>query len=106
MGKSFEENKWEKGQSGNPKGRPPKEYCFTDLIKEQGNLKDVTVQDGEKISRKDALITKLWAMAMGGDVAAMKYLMDRVDGKPLQQVAADIKTEGFQITIIEPPDGD
>ncbi len=89
MNEIMEKNKWEKGKSGNPKGRPKKEYCLTDILKEQGNIADVETPAG-MITRKNAIAKKLWAMAMSGDVAALKYLYDRVDGKPMQQIEANI----------------
>ena len=65
---------------------------MTDILREQGELKDVDTPQG-KITRKQAIAQKLWSMAMKGDVAALKYLYDRVDGKPLQQIEADINTD-------------
>ena len=76
-------------QDINRNGRPKKEYCLTDILKEQGNIKDVESKEG-MISRKEAIGKKLWAMAMGGDVTALKYLYDRVDGKPLQTIEAQV----------------
>ena len=84
MNDAMEKQKWEKGQSGNPKGRPKKEYCLTDILKEQGNV-DIETPEGLK-TRKQAISEKLWTMAQDGDITAIKYLMDRVDGKPLQQI--------------------
>ena len=86
-----EETQFKPGKSGNPKGRPPKEYCLTDILKDQGNLEDVESGD-KKISRKQAIAQKLWAMAMSGDVQAMKYLYDRVDGRPRESV--DVNNTG------------
>jgi predicted nucleic acid-binding protein len=41
------------------------------------------VKDCEKyISRKEALAKKLWALALSGDITAIKYIYDRIDGKP------------------------
>ena len=76
-------------QDINRKGRPPKEYCLTDILKEQGNIKDVETSSG-KISRKQAIARKLWAMAMEGDVTALKYLYDRVDGRPKETITTAI----------------
>ena len=85
----MKKRQWEKGQSGNPKGRPKKEYCLTDILKEQGNIEDVETNGG-KISRKQAIARKLWAMAMEGDVTALKYLYDRVDGRPKETITTAI----------------
>ncbi len=78
------------GVSGNPAGRPKKEYCLTDILKEQGNIKDEIDTMGNLITRKQAVARKLWAMATAGDVVALKYLYDRLDGKPLQTIEANV----------------
>ena len=85
-----EDTQFQPGVSGNPAGRPKKEYCLTDILKEQGNIEDVTTELGEIINRKQAVARKLWALAMGGDVIALKYLYDRIDGKPLQTIEANV----------------
>jgi hypothetical protein len=64
---------WSKGQSGNPKGRPPKEQCVTDLLRHKLEA------DGHK--KMNAVVDKLYAMAMAGDVTAIKMIVDRIDGK-------------------------
>lgn len=68
---------WEAGQSGNPAGRPKKGNAFTDLLREAGEQAEA---DG--VSKKEKLTTILWAKALEGDMAAIKYLYDRVDGSP------------------------
>ena len=85
-------------QDINRRGRPPKEYCLTDILKDQGNLEDVESGD-KKVSRKQAIAQKLWAMAMSGDVQAMKYLYDRVDGRPKESIDLDHSGE-LRYTII------
>ena len=78
------------GKSGNPKGRPRKQKTLTDILAKHGRKRDV--KDGEKnISRKEALAKKLWAMALGGDVIAIKYIYDRIDGKPDQYHEVDME---------------
>jgi len=85
-----EDTQFQPGVSGNPAGRPKKEYCLTDILKEQGNIEDELDILGNVITRKQAVAKKLWAMAMGGDVIALKYLYDRIDGKPLQTIEANV----------------
>ena len=87
-----EDTQFKPGNNRNPKGRPKKEYCLTDILKSQGEIIDVETDDG-KISRKQAIAKKLWSMAMAGDVIALKYIYDRVDGKSLQQIEAKIETD-------------
>ena len=84
-----EDTQFRPGNNANPNGRPRKENCFTDILKEQGNIKDADSLEG-KIERKQAIAKKLWAMALGGDVAALKYVYDRVDGTPKQTILNQI----------------
>ena len=83
------DTQFKKGHVANPHGRPKKEYCLTDILKEQGDTKDVNTEEG-KISRKQAISTKLWAMAMDGDVSCLKYLFDRIDGRPKESIDIDM----------------
>ena len=69
---------WKKGQSGNPKGRPP------DLIKTM--LKAVGDEKGLH-DIADAIMKK----ALKGDVKAAEFVYDRLYGKPKQ--SQDIKIE-------------
>ena len=80
---------FKKGISGNPKGRPPKEYCLTDLLRKQGDIQDFETNEG-LITRKEGIAEKLWDMAISGDVSAIKYLYDRLDGKPLQTIESQV----------------
>ena len=54
---------WRKGQSGNPAGRP----------KGSGNVKQGLFKSNEPVLQQ-----KLIDMALGGDVAAMKIIADRI----------------------------
>jgi hypothetical protein len=63
---------WKPGESGNPKGRPPKEEAVTDILR---NTVD-----------KQALVNKLIELALNGDKTALTYCIDRLDGKPRETV--------------------
>ncbi len=63
---------WEPGQSGNPAGRPPKDEALTDVLR---GLVD-----------KEDIAKKLIEVANKGDVGALKYVYDRLDGKPRETV--------------------
>ena len=65
---------WQKGVSGNPKGRPPKGETMTDTLAELA------------MGDKEGIAKKLIALAKKGNVAALKYVYDRIDGMPRQSV--------------------
>lgn len=68
-------NMWKPGKSGNPKGRPPKDYSITEAIR--------AVMD-EKPEVKRALAEKIVEMALGGDFNAIKTIWAYMDGQPRQ----------------------
>jgi hypothetical protein len=83
------------GQSGNPNGRPPKEWTMTALYKE---ALDESLETGE--SKKVIVARKLVEKAMEGDVVAIKEINNRIDGMAVQTV--DQHTDGeLKITIID-----
>ena len=59
------------GESGNPGGRPKKDRQLTAAL--------------ETIVDKTELAEKLWGLAKGGDLSAIKYIYDRLEGSPTQR---------------------
>ena len=51
---------------------------------------------------------KLVELAVGGDLAALKEMGDRLDGKPTQavQVAGKLEITKIETTIVDPKDSD
>ena len=65
--------KWQPGESGNLKGRPPKR-AFDEYLKQA-----LTSKRGDKAKM---LVDRLIAKASTGNVAALKLVCERVGGKP------------------------
>jgi len=87
---------WKPGQSGNVKGRPKKKLCLTDVLREYSTAKDAT--DGE--TRLYRLVVKVWEMALSGDMAAINFIADRLEGKPRQALEIRPEREKCTLTVI------
>jgi hypothetical protein len=75
--------KWVKGQSGNPNGRPRRTKMMTDELK---CLLNKTVWPFQR-SARDLIALRLVDLAIReGDIKAIQYIYDRLDGKPAQAV--------------------
>lgn len=97
----MEKVKWKKGQSGNPKGRPPMEKCFSDTARLILNATELNIDlivetNGKKRVNKiaykakrgfyHALVCALLKEGMSGNVQAIKELIDRSDGKVKEMI--------------------
>ena len=87
---NIEKHKFEKGESGNPNGRPKgrknrstiARYWLEMEQKQKNPLNNVT----EDLSQEDLMTLSLIKKAREGDVAAYRALMDSGYGAPVQQV--------------------
>lgn len=86
MPQNRRENSWKPGQSGNPKGRPPKGATVKEILLKLGEQKmRLKVGDQElEVSRREAYLMRAFQMAIGGDLAAMKFIASYSDGMPRQ----------------------
>ena len=71
------DGRWKNGVSGNPNGRPKKNLCITDLLKEIGEQER---KDG--ISLMELVVVKVYDLAISGNMRAIEYLTERIEGKP------------------------
>lgn len=72
---------FQKGQSGNPGGKPKGTISIVHLLLRK--LKDKT-PDGRK--NADAVAEQLISLALSGDLDAIKVILDRVDGKVAERL--------------------
>lgn len=84
---------FEKGESGNPNGRPKKLPKLDEL------LADVLGEDKDGIEAAKAILMALRAKAAKGDVRAAEVLLDRAYGKSKQTV--DLNHSGGVNLIFE-----
>jgi hypothetical protein len=75
------------GQSGNPNGRPKREWTWSGLLEDAMEEQDETGESYKKIIAK-----KMRTLGMKGDMIAIKELMNRMDGMPKQSI--DQKVSG------------
>ena len=76
--------KFKPGVSGNPNGRPKKRDSIRDMLREE--LAGEIDVNGEKLTKAQFIAKKAFALAAQGDMAAIKYLSDQVDGAPKQTI--------------------
>lgn len=69
---------FQKGQSGNPNGRPRKGNALSELIRKQLQ-EPAEAADGK--TNAQVIAEKLVTLASAGDIDALKILLDRTEGK-------------------------
>lgn len=92
---------FQKGQSGNPSGRP-KEKPWRDAL-------NIALKDGDGAKlRKIAEVTV--TLAEAGEQWAVKEIADRLDGKAVQQQiltgdedGGPVRFERIEIVVVDPP---
>ena len=72
---------FEKGKSGNPKGRGKDKHVMTALMLE---MKQREANGDHKGMRRVA--GKVWDLAEEGERWAVEFIRDTIDGKPAQQI--------------------
>ena len=103
---------FQKGQSGNPSGRPPKSRALTAILEKAGGR---TLEvDGKRVAGRRLVARYLWEAATTGTVTmvdgkalklsprdwldVVKWLYSQIDGPPKQEM--DVTTDGkaFDLT--------
>lgn len=74
MKKMPEGRRFKPGQSGNPKGRPKKEDSWKSIFSSYLEMKDVTLPDGKKLTRKQAIALRMVQEALKGRVEAANFI--------------------------------
>ena len=87
----------------NRKGRPKKGFALNEAI-EKASRKTVRDDDGKRRKRLAVLADTMWNIALKGDVTMLKYLADRLGGKPTEKVEVS-GNEGESIGLVFLPGG-
>lgn len=89
-------NKFEKGESGNPNGRPKGTKNLSTILREMLEEDIDVVVDGVKSKKQfqEVIIRKLLKKAHDGDIRAIMEIFDRVDGRPKQQIDQNTNHSG------------
>jgi hypothetical protein len=95
--------KWQKGQSGNPNGRPRSLFSFRHELEMKASEVDPKDRLGRTYGKQ--VIDRAFDLALRGpkssrQVNAIREILDRVLGKPVQAVAlADMRPESKEQLI-------
>lgn len=76
------------GVSGNPNGRPPRDWTWKELLEDATEEYRETKKMG-KVPVKKLLSRTLINLALGGNIHALKEVMNRMDGMPQQSIGLD-----------------
>jgi len=86
-----------KGQTNNPRGRPRKNRTLTEILAKYANTKIADNREAEAkteydgMRARDALVKMMWQKAIyEKDMTAARYIFDRIDGKPIETLRAEI----------------
>lgn len=88
------ETRFQKGESGNPNGRP----SGASLQMAIRRLAEMSLPRNASRSYVEAVAERLWNKALRGDIRAIRIVLERIDGKVVQPV--DVTMPGPALTTI------
>ena len=96
-GKPPRHTRFQKGQSGNPRGRPPGAKNFKTLLSDALNEPVIVTENGahRKITKRQAIIKQLVNQSAVADWRAMKILLDLLRDIEGQSEPASPESAGF-----------
>lgn len=99
------EPRWQKGESGNPNGKPKGTRNRSTIVREwlevQQSVKNPITGEQEVLEQQDIMTLALIKKAREGDVNAYRELMDSAHGKQTNQIEGAMHLTGLQVQIID-----
>jgi hypothetical protein len=90
-----ERGRWVSGISGNPYGRP--KFSLVSIL---GELLQ-EIPEGEREIKARQLMKKAIDMAMGGDTAMLRDIINRIDGMPKEKIEMEGEIEHRENKLID-----
>jgi len=92
--------KWVVGQSGNPNGRPRRGRAIAELARAIGQERIRFDDEGEigVFTRLERLVRVLWTLALAGDLAAARLLLEYMEGKPVEILRATVEGQVVELS--------
>ena len=91
-----EKGQYMKGNTGNPGGRP--KNTLTTILKER-MMEDVMIND-KWLTTADLIVDQAIQLALEGDMQAIKWIFERVDGRPIP-MRVELVTEHKPFRVLE-----
>ncbi len=91
-----EKGQYMKGNTGNPGGRP--KNTLTTILKEK-MIEDVLIGD-KWLTTADLIVDQAIQLALDGDMQAIKWIFERVDGRPIP-MRLELVTEHKPFRVLE-----
>ena len=91
-----EKGQYMKGNTGNPGGRP--KNTLTTILKER-MIEDVMIND-KWLTTADLIVDQAIQLALEGDMRAIKWIFERVDGRPIP-MRLELVTEHKPFRILD-----
>ena len=98
-GKPPRHTRFKKGQSGNPRGRPPGAKNLPTLLSEALNERVIVTDNGgqRSITKRQAIITQLVNRSATADLRAIKILLDILQNIEAHTEPASLETSAFTL---------
>jgi hypothetical protein len=92
-GKPPRDTQFQKGQSGNPSGRPKRPENFAQFVRHALNKKIVTEENGQRrtITKRQAMADQLVSRAMAGDLRSIQEMLKLLERATRERIIVQLR---------------